>query len=114
MTDMSSVGGVVKILESPKHKIFKDNISTTFFRVQFPQARKASVVHLKFWGNLANDVLNYYKVNDYILIEGYLSLKDKKTLNSPLQKIKKVEITVFKIYPFLLTYDRSKIGTQDR
>jgi hypothetical protein len=48
------------------------------------------------WGNLARDVLEYYKVNDYIIIEGYLSISKKK-------KSKKVEITVLKAYPFLLT-----------
>jgi hypothetical protein len=30
------------------------------------------------WGNLARDVATYYKINDYILIEGYLSLRDAR------------------------------------
>ena len=61
------------------------------------------IVDLRFWGNLAGDVGTYYKINDYILIEGYLSLKDKEITNSILQNQKKVNITVFKIYPFLLS-----------
>ena len=113
MSDINSVGGVVKILEPPKQKILNNNILVTCFRVQFPQVRKNCIVHLKFWGNLASDVSTYYKINDYILIEGYISLKDKKANISNLQKLKKVEITVLKIYPFLLTYDRSKIAIQD-
>jgi hypothetical protein len=61
------------------------------FRNQIKQIAK-----LKFWGNLGRDVLDYYKVNDYIIIEGYLSIAKKK-------KSKKIEITVLKVYPFLLT-----------
>lgn len=114
MTDMNSVGGVVKILESPKQKILNNNLFLTSFRVQFPQVRKNCLVHLKFWGNLANDVQSYYKINDYILVEGYISLKNKKSKISNLQKLTKVEITVFKIYPFLLTSDRPKIPIKNR
>ena len=98
MGDINSVGGVVRILETPRHKILNNSIFYTCFRVQFPQVRRNLIVDLKFWGNLARDVGTYYKINDYILIEGYLSLKDKQIP----QKQKKVNITVFKIYPFLL------------
>ena len=64
-------------------------------------------IYLKFWGNLARDVSSYYKINDYILIEGYIALPNKQNVNSNNQMSKKVEITVLKIYPFLLNYDRS-------
>lgn len=107
MGDTNSIGGIVKILEAPKQKIFNQNIPVTQFRAQFPQVRNTLIVNLTFWGNLARDVANYYKVNDYILIEGYLSLRDKQTFNLTLQMSKKVEITVLKVYPFLLNYDRS-------
>lgn len=98
MSDINSISGVVKILEVPKQKILKTNIPVTFFRVQFPQVRKNGIVHLKFWGNLAYDVGKYYKVNDYILINGYIAGKP----NIKFQKVKKVEITVLQIYPFSL------------
>jgi hypothetical protein len=110
MSDTNSISGVVKILETPKQQIINNNISVTCFRVQFPQVRNNGIVHLKFWGNLACDVANYYKINDYILIEGYLALKNKQTVNSNIQMSKKIEITVLKIYPFLLTYDRSMLA----
>jgi single-stranded DNA-binding protein len=106
MSDTNFVGGVVKILETPKQNIINNNILVTSFRVQFPQVRKNCIVHLKFWGNLARDVETYYKINDYILIEGYLSLSEKQTSNLNGQTPKKIEITVLKIYPFLLSYDR--------
>ena len=102
MSDTNSISGIVKILETPNQKIIKTNILITRFRVQFPQVRKNCIVDLIFWGNLARDVATYYKVNDYILIEGYLSLKNKQPTNSNLQRSKKIEITVLKIYPFLL------------
>ena len=102
MGDTNLVGGIVKILETPKYKTFNSNTQFTKFRVQFPQVRQTSLVHLTFWGNLAIDTANYYKVNDYVLIEGYISVRDRKQLNNVISKSKKVEITVLKIYPLLL------------
>lgn len=104
MGDANLIGGVVKILETPKQKILNKNIPVTQFRVQFPQVRSTSIIHLTFWGNLARDVAIYYKINDYILIEGYISLRDKKNSKKIISKSKKVEITVLKVYPFLLKY----------
>lgn len=100
MTDTNYIGSVVKILETPKKKIFKNNIQITQFRAQLPQIRKTKVINLVFWGKLGYDVLNYYQVNDYILIEGYLSLSKN-------QLSKKIEVTVLKIYPFLVGYNNS-------
>jgi hypothetical protein len=85
---------MVKILENPNQITFNNTIPVTKFRVQLPQFRNNTIVNLTFWGNLACDVANYYKINDYILIEGYLSVKNSR----------KIEIAVFKIYPFLLSY----------
>jgi hypothetical protein len=97
MTDTNYIGCIVKILETPKQKIVKKNKTMTEFRVQLPQTRtkNTTIVKLTFWGNLARDLSNYYKINDYIIIEGYLSIAKKK-------KSKKIEITVLKIYPFFL------------
>jgi hypothetical protein len=107
MSDINSISGLVKILENPKQKVLKTNLLFTHFRVQFPQVRNNSIVHLKFWGNLARDVVAYYKINDYILIEGYIALQNKQKVATNIQTLTKVEITVLKIYPFLLNYDRS-------
>ena len=104
MGDTNLIGGVVKILETPKQKILDKNIPVTQFRVQFPQARNTAIVYLTFWGNLARDVVHYYKINDYILIEGYISLKDKKNSTKIISKSKQVEITVLKVYPLVLNY----------
>jgi single-stranded DNA-binding protein len=113
MGDTNVVGGIVKILEIPKYINFNKNIPVTRFRVQFPQIRNTSIVYLTFWGNLANDVTNFYKINDYILIEGYISLRNrnKRFSDRSLSKYKKVEITVLKIYPIFLHLDDSPIQT---
>ena len=107
MGDTNLVGGIVKILETPEQTIFNPDIPVTRFRVQFPQIRNTYIVHLVFWGNLARDVANYYKINDYILIEGYISLREKSISTEDIKKSKNVEITVLKIYPFVLSYERS-------
>ena len=107
MSDTNYIGTVIKILEKPKQKVLKNNILVTKFRAQIPQLRNTRIVTLSFWGNLARDVKTYYKINDYLIVEGYLSLRDKKNSNSNSLKSKKIEITVLKVYPFFLSYDRS-------
>ena len=103
MTDTNFIGSIVKILETPKQKTMKNNIPILTFRVQFPQVKGNSIVNLKFWGNIGKDIASYYKINDYILIEGYLNLNELKSLNSFPQSKKKIEITVLKIYPLVLS-----------
>ena len=109
MNDTNYIGGIIKILETPKQEILENNLVVTKFRAQIPQLRNTKIVTLNFWGNLARDVKTYYKVNDYLLIEGYLSIQDKKNSNLIVLKSKKVEITVQKVYPFLLNPNRSII-----
>ena len=113
MSDTNYVSGIVRILENPKQKIINNNIIVTRFRVQFPQVRNNCIVQLTFWGNLASDVKTYYKINDYILIEGYLSLREQQTVKTKIQFSKKINITVLKIYPFLLSYDRAMLVIPD-
>jgi single-stranded DNA-binding protein len=107
MTDMNYIGAIVKILETPKQKFINSNILVIKFRAQLPQVRKSRIIKLVIWGKLARAVLDYYKINDYILIEGYASLREKNnSLNINKKPLKKVTITVLKVYPFLLNYNR--------
>jgi hypothetical protein len=105
MTDMNSIGAIVKILEPPKQKVI-NKILVIKFRAQLPQVRKtrkSRIVRVVICGKLASSFLNYYKVNDSILIEGYVSLRDnKKTLNRNKKPLKNVTISVLKVYPFQL------------
>ena len=112
MGDTNYFGGIVKILEPPRQKILKNKIPVVQFRAQLPQVRNSRIVELVFWSNLGQDVLNYYKPNDYILIEGYSSILKKKSTKIPNKISKKVKIKVQKIYPFLLNYNRSSDSNQ--
>jgi len=96
MGDTNYIGSIVKVLETPRQKILENNITFTEFRVQFPQFRGNKIINLVFWGKLASEVANYYQVNDYIIIEGYLSTVNK-------QALKKVEVTVLKVFTFVLS-----------
>jgi hypothetical protein len=99
--DTNFIGSIVKILEPPNQKSLANNLLITTFRVQFPQVRENSIVSLKFFGTIGKDIIKYYKVNDYILIEGYLKLKNQKLSNISSQKREDIEITVLRIYPVL-------------
>ena len=104
MPDTNFIASIVKILEPPNQKILADNLLITSFRVQFPQVRENSIVSLKFLGNIGKDIIRYYKVNDYILIEGYLKLNNQKLSNISNQKEEQIEITVLRIYPIGLNF----------
>ena len=107
MNDTNYVGAIVKILEFPKTKIVKNKISVTKFRAQLPQIRKTRVVDIFIWGNLANDVAKHYSANDYILVEGYLSLEKLHQPKYNRKVLKRAKFTVLKVYPFLLSSNRS-------
>ena len=105
MSNINYITSIVKVLETPNKILFNNTIPVTRFRVQLPQNRNTQIVNLIFWGNLAESTFNYYNINDYIIIEGYLS--SKNILTSARKNLKKIEITVFKIYPFLLDSNRN-------
>lgn len=115
MGDTNYIGAIVKILETPRQKLSnnKDSFIITKCRAQLPQIRNSKIVTLIFWGTLARDVSTYYKINDYILIEGYLSLRNKSNKRLLTSTSKNIEISVLKIYPFLLNSNRSINRTQD-
>jgi len=98
MGDTNYLGSVVKILEKPVQTVISDKIVRTDFRVQLVQVRNIQIAHLVFWGNLAHDIMNNYQVNDYIMVEGYLSISNKTNNQSVKRQLKKAQITVSKIY----------------
>ena len=98
MGDTNYVGSVVKILEKPVQTVINDKIVRTDFRVQLAQVRNIQIAHLIFWGNLARDIMNNYQVNDYIMVEGYLSLPNKTNNKLAKRQLKKAQITVLKVY----------------
>jgi len=107
MIDTNYVGSIVKILEIPEQKLINNNIPTLKIRAQLSQFRGTKIINLSFWGNLAYDVANYYKINDYILIEGYLTQLTEEFTEFTQKKSKKIEITVSKIYPISFSSNNS-------
>jgi len=103
---MNYIGAIVKILEVPQQKDIKNTISITQVRAQLAQSRKSQIVDLVFWGNLADDLTKYYNPNDYILIEGYVSIFPLISSESNKESLRKIQITVLKIYPFLLSSNK--------
>lgn len=97
---------IVKILTKPIQSFFSDNTSVVETTVQFSPIRKKKKetfdeFRLSVWGNVGNDLSKYYRIGDYIIIEGFLSLRslsDEKIDKEP-------EFTVLKLYPFLLSDD---------
>jgi hypothetical protein len=105
MGDTNYFSGIVKILENPIQISTNTQPLTVRFRAEIPQIRKNRSVSLMFWGNLGQEVKNYYQVNDYILIEGYVSIR--KNNANPLNKnSRKITISVLKVSPFLLKSKR--------
>ena len=96
MGDTNYFSGTVKILENPIQKLIKEKTLVTTIRVEISQIRQTKLVSVVFWGNLGNKIMNSYKKNDYLLIEGYTSIK-KTNL-----KLNKIIITSLKAYPLLL------------
>lgn len=107
MTNINSFSGIVKILETPKTYFSNEQTQITRFRVEISQKRKNKIISLIFWGNLGREVQKFYKINDYILIEGYSSIRSKKFFKSNLKNSKQVFITVVKIYPILLASNKN-------
>ena len=102
MSNTNYFSGIVKILETPRQRLITKQTKLITLRAELYQNRKNRIVALVFWGNLGRRIKDYYKLNDYILIEGYVSLRNKKKFKTSRQKSKQVTITVSKLYPVLL------------
>lgn len=95
----------VKVIKNSEQSFFEDGTSLTELTVQLPQVRKNNLtVMLKasIWGKLSHDVAKYYQPDDYIIIEGYISIRAINLDRSINLLNKQVEISVFKLYPLLL------------
>ena len=97
MGDTNYFLGTVKILENPVQKLVKEKTVMTTIQVEIPQMRQNKFISLVFWGNLAIKMKNLYQAQDYLVVEGYISINKTKA------KLKKIIITVLKVYPLLLT-----------
>ena len=103
---MNYASFIIKIINKPEQSFFENEISVTEIIGKLSQIRNKKkseiILRLSLWGNLASDAIQYYQINDYIIIEGYVSIRDSISNNYKIPIDKQVEISGFKIYPFLL------------
>jgi single-stranded DNA-binding protein len=95
----------VKVIKNSGQSFFSDGTSLTELTVQLPQVRKnnsKAILQVAIWGKLSYDVAKYYKPDDYLIIEGYISIRNIDTGRVVNLLNKQVEISVFKLYPLLL------------
>ena len=102
---MNYVIFTVKVIKNSGQSFFSDGTSLTESTVQLPQIRKNNskiILQVSIWGKLSYDVAKYYQPDDYIIIEGYISIRNINTERIVNLLDKQVEISVFKLYPLLL------------
>ena len=68
---------IIKIISKPKYTLCDQKIPLTEALGKFYQFRNNphTLCKLSFWGRPAYEILKYSKKNDYLLVEGYLSLR---------------------------------------
>ena len=115
MANTNYFSGIVKILETPKEYCINRKRYLTVVRVELPQKRKTTLVTLLIWGMLGREVKKFYTSNDYMLIEGYTSIRYQKIRLSNKTKSKRIFITGLRVYPSLLNSKKSltKIDKKD-
>ena len=105
MGNLNYIVGIAKILEVPSSiQLISNDLSLYFirFRVQFSSIKNNDsyqIVNLIVWGDLAYEIISYYKVNDYILIEGHVFFD---LIDSENYYDKLIQIKIIKIIPFFL------------
>ena len=104
---MNYINSIIRILEIPSIRS-NNNVLMIKFKAQIPCLRNKteqySIIDCTIWGELAYDLVNYYQVNDYALIEGHISIFNNIE-NCPVNTIYHLNIT--KLYPFLYTFEVS-------
>ena len=102
---MNYVIFAVKVIKNSGQSFFADGTSLTELTVQLPQVRKSNtklIFQVSIWGKLSYDVAKYYQPEDYVIIEGYISIRNINIDRIVNLLDKQVEICVFKLYPLLL------------
>jgi hypothetical protein len=103
--DMNHIQIVVKIVAPPKQYIFKDDIIFSKLLVKFvpikSNTNSKDIFTICIWGNLSYDLMKYYIANKYLIIDGYISIKNSPnslTLSN-LPNVEKIRISVLNLYP---------------
>ena len=100
---MNSCTFIAKIVSTPQQRLITGDICLVETRIQIAKLwnkKGFDQFQISIWGNLGKDFIKYYRVGDYIIINGVLNFKEIKSGN--LFK-KETKMTVLDYYPFLLT-----------
>lgn len=104
---MNYISCIIQILEIPTIESYSDSIKMGRFRVQLPHVRNKIqspiIINSQIWGDLIQDLINYYRVNDYALVDGYLSTSFDNKDNQG-----EITINITKLYPFLFALESAK------
>ena len=90
---------MARLFETSSLKLYKNEIPWVKFKIEITQVRNRPseiIVEAIIWGDLAYDLIKYYHLNDYMLVEGYL-LTDL-AINKKI-----VSLNIFQIYPVFRT-----------
>tara|TARA_B100000780_G_scaffold11187_1_gene7698 strand:- start:1495 stop:1800 length:306 start_codon:yes stop_codon:yes gene_type:complete len=93
---------LIKIIKKPQQNCFDGEITVTEIIGEFYPTQNSTFetkITLLIWGNSTYDTVKYYKENDYIIVEGYLSLRNPLCENTGQTSYKQIEISSFKVYP---------------
>ena len=102
MAYINYFSGIIQMLETPKEIFLDDEAVGASFFAELPQIRGRTIIEVYFWGRLSFDIIDSYQIYDYILVEGYLSLRPIELIESVERDFNQVTLSVLKLYPFLL------------
>ena len=104
---MNYISCTIRILEIPTIKLLYNKIPLIKFKAEIAKIRNNQsniIINAKIWGDLTYELIKYYQVNDYLLIEGYFSKDCNYTLDLALRYKKDITISIFKIYPYFCLF----------
>jgi single-stranded DNA-binding protein len=102
---MNYVIFAIKVIKNSEQSFFEDGTALSELIGQLPKVQKNNnkiICQLSIWGQLSYDVAKYYKPGDYLIVEGYISLRNITINQVTNLNDKQIEISVFKLYPLLL------------
>ena len=101
---MNYVNCIIQILELPAIQFCNNNVPTLKFRIRLPLIKNKmpsnTIIEGIVWGNLVSDIGNYYRINDYVLAEGYISIVFNKKSNKRF-----LMFNILKLYPFSFSFN---------
>jgi single-stranded DNA-binding protein len=93
---------ILKLTEDPNEENYQIKIKLLEIKATFTYFKKDIICtenfNLLVWGNQIDYILQYYRKDDYVVIEGFLTIFSQPDSNTLKVKEKKIEITVLNMY----------------